>query len=383
MVADSQSKGKYKLVKALIRDECKECKANEIKLSNKAIKDINASKKANVIWAILSKEGKMKKGPIQPKLSEDEIIKMLKVFRVKKFDDLLERFTENAKYIAKRDKVRMKTLKGVKIEVIKKIANKKNKKVPVSKKITTAKKAAGGKKGKVIKTKVVKSVLTTKRVVVVTKARAATKVTPAKAKPTLSTINSTKNGKETSTGTLMTGAFAVSVAAGAALLFVRKRSAKKNYIFGEPLDKYDDKTAKELYARTKNGQKFKIQIPLNDFNDIAHIQIFSPRCKESNTDVYNVHTERAMMSDDNDSINTLPQPQEQPKPHAQLPIPANDFMMRFSLIEQPDLAALQKENIGAYDCTKITTLTMMIHTFLNTNVMTIKKFTILFQRLKM
>jgi len=153
----------------------------------------------------------------------------------------------------------------------------------------------------------------------------------------------------------MTGAFAVSVAAGAALLFVRKRSAKKNYIFGEPLDKYDDKTAKELYARTKNGQKFKIQIPLNDFNDIAHIQIFSPRCKESNTDVYNVHTERAMMSDDNDSINTLPQPQEQPKPHAQLPIPANDFMMRFSLIEQPDLAALQKENIGAYDCTKITT----------------------------
>ncbi|OUM56192.1 hypothetical protein PIROE2DRAFT_67921 [Piromyces sp. E2] len=65
------------------------------------------------------------------------------------------------------------------------------------------------------------------------------------------------------------------------------------------------------------------------------------------------------MSSDNSSLEScstsLPVPQEQPKPHCQLPVPTNDFMMAFSPIEQPDLAALPKVNIAAYDINSTTT----------------------------
>jgi hypothetical protein len=341
MNADPDSKGKYRMVKALIRDECKKCGPYDIKLSVKALSDINDSRKANIFWAILSKDGKLYGGPFKPDLSKDETKKLLKASGEKNIAGVMKKFTEKAKHMVKNDKVHEKELPWKNSE----------------KKITSVKESKKNLKSTVI----FKTTVVTERKVSVIKTIIPKKVAPTGTSipvPVDAPIKEEKNTSSSGSG-VITGTVAVSVAAGATLLLVRRKSAKKNYIFGEPIDKYDGKTARELYAKTKDGKKLKIQIPVNDFNEIAHIQIFSPNGKDllPNIDVYNVHTERSMVSDaisyDNVSV---PQPQEQPKPHDQLPIPSNyDFMMAFSPVEHPDLAAIPKENIGAYDCTKVTT----------------------------
>jgi len=341
LVADENAKGKYKIVRAIIRDECKDCKVNDLRLSTKAMKDLNG-KKSNVFWGIIGKDGEMINGPFQPELSEKETEKIVESLGEKKINDVFQKFIENSKYMAKKNKNHLKKLANVKVEVVTKKA--------------------------VVKTTVVKNVITTKKVIAHTveaEATAAPTSVPTST-PIAATTETTETTEEenTSSSSLMTGAVAVSLAAGATLLLYRRKSARKNYIFGEPLDKYDGNTAKELYAKTKDGQKIKLQIPKmnSNFDEIAHIQIFSPNAKETfnepNIDVYNVHTERALMSSDSSSLEScssaLPLPQAQPQPHSQLPVPLNDFMMAFSPIEQPDLAAIPKENIGAYDCTKNT-----------------------------
>jgi len=159
---------------------------------------------------------------------------------------------------------------------------------------------------------------------------------------------------------VVTGALALSLAAGAAFTFVRRRSTRKNYrnyIFGVPLDKFDETSTapaqKVLYANTKSGEKIKLEIPYEDFDDVAHIQIFSPNL-DQDLDVYNVHTQRALMSSDHsldDDVCTHPQPQHLPRPHSFLPVPKNDFMMAFSPIEPPESVALPKVNIGPFNCT--------------------------------
>ncbi|ORX45358.1 hypothetical protein BCR36DRAFT_333118 [Piromyces finnis] len=344
MVADEKSKGKYKLVKALIRDECENCKVNDLKLSVKAMKDIDLSK-TNVFWGIVDKKGEMINGPFQPELSKEETEKVIKFLGEKEINDVYKKFIDNAKYMAKVNKHHLKKLANIKYETVKKIATKEPK----------------------VKTTVIKSVFTTKKVITHVKEAVATAAPTSN--PTTTPIASTTPvaseivEEETSSGSnVMTGAVAVSIAAGATLLLVHRKTSKKNYIFGEPIDKYDRNTAKELYAKTKNGQKIKLQIPVNNFDDIAHIQIYSPNGKETfseqNVDVYNVHTERAIMSSDTSSLescsSSLPVPQKQPKPHCQLPVPTNDFMMAFSPIEQPDLAVIPKENIGSFNFTKNT-----------------------------
>jgi len=343
MNADSNSKGKYRLVKTFVRDECKDCGPYGIKLSIKALSDISGSRKANVFWAVLSKEGELLGGPFKPTLSKTETKNLLKVSGEKNIVGVLKQFAEKAKEMIKNENLHEKEL-------------------PWEKKNTTVKSNVKHVKSTVIKKTVV---VTDHKKVIVYKTKSSTKTaaptgTPIPI-PVEAPIQEDENeNEESSSGSgVLTGTVAVSVAAGATLLLIRRRSNKKNYIFGEPIDKYDGKTAKELYAKTKDGQKLKIQIPYNDFNDIAHIQIFSPNGKDAlpNIDVYNVHTERAMVSDtiSYDSI-SLPLPQEQPQPHSQLPVPSNnDFMMAFSPVLQPDLVALPKENIGSYDCTKITT----------------------------
>lgn len=341
LVADEKASGKYKIVRAVIRDKCDDCKVNDLRLSTKAMKELNG-KKSNVIWGIIDKDGEMINGPFQPELSEKETKKVVEALGEKKINDVFKKFIENAKYMAKKNKVHLKKIANVKVEVVTKTAV-----------VKTA----------VKKTTVVKNVVTAKKVITKT-AEAETSAAPT-SEPTTTPVTASAEATEEESGSsnIMTGAVAVSLAAGATLLLVHRRSARKNYIFGEPIDKYDGNTAKELYAKTKNGQKIRLQIPMNNnFDDIAHIQIFSPNGKESfnepNIDVYNVHTERAIMSSDSSSLEScssaLPLPQEQPQPHSQLPLPTNDFMMAFSPIEQPDLAAIPKENIGAYDCTKNT-----------------------------
>lgn len=341
MVADEKSKGKYTIVKALIRDECKDCKVNDLRLSTRAMKDLN-SKKSNVFWGIVDKEGEMINGPFQPELSEKETENVVKSLGEKKINDVFQKFIDNSKYMVKKNKIHLKKIANVKYEIVKKVATKET---------------------KVVKTTVIKNVITTKKVITHTKEaeKIATPTSIPTSTPIAASAEATQEDNSNGSG-IMTGAVAVSLAAGATLLLVHRKSSRKNYIFGEPIDKYDGNTAKELYAKTKNGQKIKLQIPLNNFDDIAHIQIFSPNGKEAsnepNIDVYNVHTERALMSSDSSSLEScssnLPLPQEQPQPHSQLPLPT-DFMMAFSPIEQPELAAIPKENIGSYDCTKITT----------------------------
>jgi len=340
MNTDPASKGSYRMVKALIRDECKKCGPYDIKLSTNTLSEINGSKSANIFWAIISKDGKLFGGPFKPNLSKDETNKLLKASGEKNIAGVMKKFTEKAKNMVKNDKIHEKELPWKNSE----------------KKITITK----------ANKKHLKSTVVLKTTIIAERKKVVKTINPKIVKPTGTSIptpvglpiKEDKTSSSSGSG-VITGTVAVSVAAGATLLLVRRKSAKKNYIFGEPIDKYDGKTARELYAKTKNGQKLRIQIPVNDFNDIAHIQIFSPNGKDllPNIDVYNVHTERALVSDaiSYDSV-SLPQPQEQPQPHSQLPVPSNyDFMMAFSPIEQPDLAAIPKENIGAYDCTKITT----------------------------
>lgn len=343
LVADEKAKGKYKIVRAIIRDECKDCKVTDLRLSVKAMKDLNG-KESNVIWGIIDKDGEMINGPFQPELSSKKTEKVVESLGEKKINDVFQKFIDNSKYMAKKNKVHLKKLANVKFEVVTKKA--------------------------VLKSTVIKNVITTKKVITHTieaKATATPASTPSSIPTSTPAIeeNTSEDTSSSSSGSgIMTGAVAVSVAAGATLLLVHRKSSKKNYIFGEPIDKYDGNTAKELYAKTKDGQKIKLQIPKmnSNFDDIAHIQIFSPNAKETfnepNIDVYNVHTERAIMSSDSSSLEScssaVPLPQEQPQPHCQLPVPMNDFMMAFGPIEQPDLAAITKENIGSYDCTKNT-----------------------------
>ncbi|ORY21622.1 hypothetical protein LY90DRAFT_676197 [Neocallimastix californiae] len=341
MNADPASKGKYRLVKAAIRDECKQCSSEEVMFSIKALKDISGSRKANIFWAILSEDGELFKGPFKPELSDSERKELQKISGEKSIDDIMERFTEMATDMILSKKVHEKEFPWGDAK---------------EKKTTPTKSSKKNIKSTVIVKKV--TVTDIKKVLVVKTRSQVNKVSPThasiptEAKTEENTKETTNNGSSAIAGTV-----AVSVAAGATLLLIRRKSAKKNYIFGEPIDEYDSSTAKKLYAKTKDGQHLKINIPINDFSDIAHIQIFSPNRKESipNLDVYNVHNERAIASNNNsnDSI-SVPQPQEQPKPHLQLPAPSNDFMLAFSPIEHPDIAALPKENIGNYDCTKIT-----------------------------
>jgi len=299
-------------------------------------------------------------GPFQPELSDSESKKVVKSMHEKEMNGVFQKFINNAKYMSKMNKIHLKKMAKIKFEVVTKIAT----------------------ETKVIRTTVYKKVYTTKKVITHTRkieAPTTTVVdepttvvdepttvvdeptTVAAEQPTIIVATDSETTQTSNSSGIMSGAVAVSLAAGATLLLVRRKSARKNYIFGEPLDKYDGKTAKKLYAKTKNGQKIKLQIPMNNFDDIAHIQIYSPNGKDSeqNMDVFNVHTERAIMSSDSSSLEScssaLPIPHEQPQPHCQLPAPVNDFMAAFSPIEQPDLAAIPKVNIGAYDCTKVTT----------------------------
>jgi len=359
MVADENAKGDYKIVKALIRDECKDCKVNDLRLSHKAMEELNP-KKSKVFWGIIDEKGDMINGPFQPELSDSESKKVVKSMHEKEMNGVFQKFINNAKYMSKMNKIHLKKMAKIKFEVVTKIAT----------------------ETKVIRTTVYKKVYTTKKVITHTRkieAPTTTVVdepttvvdepttvvdeptTVAAEQPTIIVATDSETTQTSNSSGIMSGAVAVSLAAGATLLLVRRKSARKNYIFGEPLDKYDGKTAKKLYAKTKNGQKIKLQIPMNNFDDIAHIQIYSPNGKDSeqNMDVFNVHTERAIMSSDSSSLEScssaLPIPHEQPQPHCQLPAPVNDFMAAFSPIEQPDLAAIPKVNIGAYDCTKVTT----------------------------
>jgi len=324
MVADSKSNGKYKIVKARVRDECKDCGITEIKLSSKAYKDLNGSKKekANVIWAILDKNGKIENGPFQPELSEKETQEIVNAYDGVNLDDLLDKFNNNAKYMAKGKKANLKKLSNIKVEVIKKVVipKKTEEPEPVEHKEHVEPEH----------------------------------VEPEHVEPEhveqAEHVDEepVKEEEESSKGPgIMTGAVAVSLAAGA-LLFVRKRSAKKNYIFGEPLDKFDGKTEKVLYANTKSGQKIKLEIPYDDFSEIGHIQIFSPvRDRSQDNDVYNVHTQRALMSKKQnlgDELRINPQP---PRPHSPLPLPNNDFMLAFSPVEAPELAAPKINNINS------------------------------------
>lgn len=326
MVADSNSDGKYKIVKARIRDECEDCGITEIKLSKKAYEDLNGSKKSNVFWAILDKDGKMINGPFQPELSEKETQEIVNAYDGVNFDDLLKKFINNAKYMAKTKKANLKKLSDIKVEVIKKVFitktdSKKDDKPadePADEPVEPAE-------------PVVEHIDTEKPIHI-------GNIEPE--------VELTEEPEESSSGSgIMTGAVAVSLAAGA-LLFVRKRSAKKNYIFGEPLDKLDGKPEKVLYANTKSGQKIKLEIPCDDFNEIGHIQIFSPVRGRGQDDVYNVHTQRAMMSKKHGSSDEL-SINPQPIPHSPLPLPNNDFMMAFSPIEQPQFAAPKLTNINS------------------------------------
>jgi len=327
------------------------------------------SKKSKVFWGIVDHEGDMINGPFQPDLSESETKDVVKSLDEKELNDVFRKFIDNARYMSKKNKIHLKKMAKIKYEVVTKVET----------------------DTKVVKTTVIKNVYTSKKVITHTrKIEAPTSTvdaeqTTAAEEPTTAAeeeqttvgeeqitialdVDSDTTQEETTpeetsnNSSIMSGAIAVSLAAGATLLLVRRKTSRKNYIFGEPLDKYDGKTAKELYAKTKNGQKIRLQIPMNNFDEIAHIQIYSPNGKDSheqNLDVFNVHTERAIMSSDSSSLEScssaLPVPHEQPQPHCQLPAPTNDFMAAFSSIEQPELAAILKENIGAYDCTKVTT----------------------------
>jgi len=347
MIADPHSKGKYKYVKAIIKDVCLECKVDEIRLSSKSIIDISGRRKGTVFWGILSDKGEFINGPFSPAISDKDSKNLLKISGEKKLSDIIGKFIIKAKELAKSKKNHLKEF-------------------PWETKITPVK----GKK--VIKSTIVKKVTVTsvKKVKVVKTVSRSTVINPRPStspndipteKPNTNTIDIEENddSAKASTG-IVTGAVAISIAAGA-LLLVHRRSSRKNYIFGEPLDQYDRSLDKELVAKTKDGKQIKLKIPYHDFNDIAHIQIFSPakeNATEPNIDIFNVYQERAMMSE-NTSFDSLPQPQEQPKPHIQLPIPSNsDFMTMFSPVESivhPDIAACPKENIGAYDPTGVTT----------------------------
>jgi len=367
MNADPDSQGKYRFVKTYIRDGCEDCGPYDLKLSVKAIMDIGNSRKAKVFWAIFSKDGDLFGGPFKPELTESESKKLLSLSGEKNMGGVMKKFTQKAINMVKNKKVHESEFPWTK--------NGKDEEEVVNVVKTT-----------VIKKTVVKTDIR-KLVVVKTKSEGETPSHLFKGKPThlpefkleneKKKVEKPKEEKQkgeekeeeeaTSGSGVFKGTVAVSVAAGAALLLLRRKSPKKTYIFGESLDNLGSGNdsinsttgTKELYAKTKNGQRLKINIPVNNnFDDVAHIQIFSPKRRESypNMDVYNVHTQRAYVSDNNsyDSV-SLPQPQqEQPQPHAQLPIPTNDFMTAFNPIEQPDLAAMPKENIGSYDCTKVT-----------------------------
>jgi len=350
MAADSNSEGKYKIVKARIRDECEDCDITQIKLSSKAYKDLNGSKKSNVFWAILDKDGKMINGPFQPELSEKETQAIVNAYDGVNYDDLLKKFINNAKYMAKTKKANLKKLNNIKVEVIKKVFITKtdSEKAEEPAKEPAKEPVAEPTVAPVIEP-VVEPVAEPEHVEHIN-TEEPIHIGNVEPKVELTEEPEETKEEEESSGTgVMTGAVAVSLAAGA-LLFVRRRSAKKNYIFGEPLDKLDGKPEKVLYANTKSGQKIKLEIPCDDFNDIGHIQIFSPVRGRGQDDVYNVHTQRAIMSKkqgsgsgSGDELTVNPQP----RPHSPLPLPNNDFMMAFSPVEQPQFAAPKLTNINS------------------------------------
>jgi len=521
MIADSKAYGKYKLVKARIRDECEDCEPTQIRLSTKAFRDLKSSKKSkksNVIWGILSKDGKMITGPFQPEITEKETQELVNSYDGVNFDEILSKFIMNAKYMTKYKKANFKKLNNIKVEIIKKIIKHNPFKintngispiiepfiipsnVPVIEPIdepsedsddeltitigqsvestieptseptnesveqTVTIELSSVSINEVTNEPTIEPTITIEPIsepVIIPTIEPTITIEPISepanepaneptVEPTITiepisepviiptieptitiepisepviiptneptitiepvseTVNEptaeptvadeqlinpaideiveeedNEPGPDDATPVpdddddddvaeavedsnkkpaVVTGALAVSLAAGAAFAFVRRRSTRKNYrnyIFGVPLDKIDGSTTttqKVLYANTKSGEKIKLEIPYEDFDDVAHIQIFSPNL-DQDLDVYNVHTQRALMSNGHsldDDVCTHPQPQHLPRPHSLLPVPKNDFMMAFSPIEPPESVALPKVNIGPFNCTNET-----------------------------